>query len=144
MYRNKTDDQLSWHQAHPGRSTALILDCGIDRGSSIIDVGGGTSRLVDNLVLLGFSDVSVLDVSPTAPSRSEERLGEAAGSVSWIEGDVTRVRLGRTYALWHDRAVFHFLTDEADRHAYRAALLRGLEPGGHLLLATFAVGGPSQ
>lgn len=144
VYRDKTDTQLSWHQADPGPSIALIVDSGIDRGSAIIDVGGGTSRLAETLVLRGFSDVSVLDISPTALSRSARRLGDAAGSVAFIEGDVTRKDLGRTYALWHDRAVFHFLTDETDRLAYRAALLRGLEPGGHLLLATFAVGGPSQ
>ncbi|HSG07177.1 MAG TPA: class I SAM-dependent methyltransferase [Longimicrobiales bacterium] len=144
VYTTKTSDEMSWFQARPERSLDLIRNTGVGRDAGVIDVGGGDSRLVDVLVDEGYVDLTVLDVSAAALARARERLGAAAAAVTWITGDVTRFEPRRTWDVWHDRAVFHFLTDPHDRAAYRNALLRALAPGGHVVLATFAPDGPAR
>jgi hypothetical protein len=114
---------------------------GVAPGTAGIDVGGGASVLVDRLVAAGFSDLSVLDVSGVALDAARQRLG-APASVVWIHEDILKWRLSRRYGFWHDRAVFHFLTDEGDRAAYLEVLRAGLEPGGAIVMATFAEDGP--
>ncbi len=144
VYRDRDPEQVSWYQAHPETSLALIQASGVDASAPIIDIGGGASRLVDQLLQTGYTDVSVLDISATALSHAQQRLGEDSRRVAWIESDITRFEPQRRYALWHDRAVFHFLTQAADRAHYVAALHQALPPGGQLILASFAIDGPAQ
>ncbi len=144
VYRDRDPEQVSWYQAHPETSLALIQASGIDASAPIIDIGGGASRLIDQLLQTGYTDVSVLDISATALGYAQQRLGEEARRVAWLESDITRFEPQRHYALWHDRAVFHFLTQAADRARYVAALQQALPPGGQLILASFAIGGPAQ
>ncbi|MEZ5229055.1 MAG: methyltransferase domain-containing protein [Acidimicrobiales bacterium] len=110
----------------------------------VIDIGGGDSRMVDELTEAGYSDLTVLDVSDSALTRARSRLGSAGRSVSWVRADVTRWEPARTWALWHDRAVFHFLAEEEDRRAYVDIARWAVAPGGHLVVATFALDGPDQ
>lgn len=144
VYTTKTSDEVSWFQARPERSLALIRATGVARDAGIIDVGGGDSRLVDVLVEEGYTDLTVLDLSAAALARARERLGSVAEAVAWIASDITGFAPRRTWDVWHDRAVFHFLTDPDDRIAYRDVLLRALAPGGHVVLATFAPDGPAR
>jgi SAM-dependent methyltransferase len=140
VYRSKGDAEVSWTQPEPGTSLALIKE--VCRSGCIIDVGGGTSVLVDRLVDEGYS-VAVLDISDAALARAARRLGERASAVRWIAADVTaRPELGG-FDVWHDRAVFHFLTTPADRAAYVELLVRTLPAGGHAVIATFALDGPA-
>lgn len=133
---------VSWYQPIPEKSLQLISSTGIRHTDSILDVGGGASTLVDHLLGEGYVDVSVLDISRRALARSRARLGGSAGKVDWIESDVTDFEPVRRYDLLHDRAVFHFLTDTADRDTYIAVICRALQPKGHLVLATFGPQGP--
>lgn len=144
VYAQKQPTDVSWFQPHPEYSLRLIAAAGIDKAQPLIDMGGGASRLVDNLIALGYGDISVLDISAAALQHSRDRLGADAAAVHWIEADATAFEPPRPYALWHDRAVFHFLTDPADRQAYRERLARGLQAGGHLIIATFALDGPER
>jgi ubiquinone/menaquinone biosynthesis C-methylase UbiE len=135
---------VSWYQARPALSMELIRTAQLAENQSLIDVGGGASVLVDWLVDSGFSDLTVLDISVTALAYARTRLGSKASQVSWVEADITRYKPTRSFELWHDRAVFHFLTRLVDRARYRHALRRGLLVGGHVILATFAKDGPPQ
>jgi SAM-dependent methyltransferase len=135
---------VSWYQRDPARSLEFIEAAGVSLADPILDVGGGASLLVDRLLERGFRDVTVLDVADGALERVRERLGEAAARVELLQADVTRFVPIRRYALWHDRAVFHFLVSPADRAAYLAALAAALRPRGHVVLATFALGGPQR
>ena len=144
VYRTRDPAAVSWFQPVPTPSLELIRATGAPPSTAIIDVGGGASSLADHLLAAGYSDVTVLDIAPTALLRTRERLGPAAGRVSWIEADITRFVPARQYGLWHDRAVFHFLTDPADRDRYLDALKAGLADGGHLILATFGPDGPTR
>jgi trans-aconitate methyltransferase len=110
----------------------------------VIDIGGGASRLVDSLVEMNFRDITVLDLSESALASAKARLGRRADHVEWIVADVTSWEPQRIYDLWHDRAAFHFLTDERDRAAYIARLTKSLKPGGHAIIATFAPDGPER
>jgi rhodanese-related sulfurtransferase len=142
VYGEHADSELSWFQPDPALSLRLIQDASPDRGARVIDVGGGTSVLVDRLLDDGFSDVAVLDVSPTAIERARSRLGDRAATVRWMVGDATTTdEVGRV-DVWHDRAAFHFLTDPADRARYLSLARRSVAPGGWLILATFAPGAP--
>ena len=125
-------------------SVELIRASGIDLDEPIIDVGGGASVLVDHLLDAGFTDLTVLDLSGNALRRSQERLGLRASLVTWHETDITTFTPEATYALWHDRAVFHFLTEVADRQAYVAALRRSLKVGGAVIIAAFCLEGPTK
>jgi ubiquinone/menaquinone biosynthesis C-methylase UbiE len=144
VYANKSPTEVSWYQARLTVSLELIKLAGITRYSRILDVGGGASTLVDDLLQEGFQDITVLDIAAAALERAQERLGERAKRVNWIAGDVTQAELPPLYDLWHDRAVFHFLTSSSDRRAYLAAIERALAPGGHLIIATFALTGPPR
>lgn len=144
VYREKDPTEVSWYQPVPEKSLQLIRSTGVRRDDAILDAGGGASILVDHLLDEGYSDLSVLDISGHALQRSRARLGELAGNVSWIEADVTEFEPLRPYALWHDRAVFHFLTDLHDRDKYIAVICRALQPGGYFVLATFGPQGPER
>lgn len=145
IYETKDARAVSWYQEHAVISTRLIRDTGVDQRAQIIDVGGGASTLVDDLLDAGFSGVSVLDISGAALLRSRERLGPRAVRVRWIEADITSADLpAGTYDVWHDRAVFHFLTDDADRRAYVRQVERSVSAGGHVIVASFGPGGPTK
>lgn len=145
IYRTKDVHEVSWFQAESRRSMELISRVCPDPSGAIIDVGAGASVLVDNLLTAGYGDVSVLDVSERALKISRDRLGADSTRVRWIRGDVLSVRLAEgAYAVWHDRAVFHFLTDAADRQAYVEQVRRLVRHGGHVLVATFAEDGPEH
>lgn len=144
VYQARQHDEVSWYQAHPATSLRFIEASGLPRDAPIVDVGGGASRLVDCLLERGFNDLTVIDVAPSALQQARARLGERADGVDWIEADVTAFSPSRRYHLWHDRAVFHFLVTDEARAAYLAALRAGLAPGGTLVLAAFATGGPRR
>lgn len=144
VYGEKRPTEVSWYQPVPEKSLQLIRSSGVARSEPILDVGGGASTLIDHLLDEGYTDVSVLDISGRALERSRARLGEPAAQVEWIESDVTEFESSRKYALWHDRAVFHFLTESADRDKYIEVSYRALQPRGHLVLATFGPAGPER
>ena len=145
VYTTKAATGVSWFQEHARQSVQLIHQTGVARDAGIIDVGGGASTLVDDLLRDGYSNLAVLDLSESALSAAKERLGTPASDVAWLVGDITRVELPRhAYAVWHDRAVFHFLTTREERAAYVRAVLRAVKPGGHVIVATFAEDGPEK
>jgi SAM-dependent methyltransferase len=145
IYQSKDWATLSWHERTPGRSLELIMESVRSPDGRIIDVGGGDSQLVDALLDRGHTEITVLDLSSEALAHSQQRLGARASAVIWLEGDVTQVSLpSGHYDLWHDRAVFHFLTSESDRVRYIDAAARALEPGGTVVIGTFALDGPTR
>lgn len=144
VYRNKSPLEVSWYQAEPALSLGLIEATGCTRDAGIIDVGGGASVLVDRLLAAGYSRLAVLDIAGSALAHARDRLGARAAEVEWHEADATEFAAPHVFDIWHDRAVFHFLTDAEERRRYREVLLRTLRPGGHLILAAFAVGGPDH
>ena len=141
IWRESDPTRLSWFQPRPETSLAHIRRAGLPSGAQVLDVGGGASTLVDHLLDLGYRP-GVLDVSEEALARSRARLGPRAAQVEWFHADVTRWVPPHQWDLWHDRAALHFLTDEADRRAYRATLLRALRPGGQAVIAEFGPEGP--
>jgi SAM-dependent methyltransferase len=144
LYQSKGEHDVSWFQDTPTPSLELLDEIGVTPAASVIDIGGGASRLVDRLIERGFRDVTVLDLSEAALAAAKDRLGDRASRVTWIVADVTQWEPMTAYDVWHDRAAFHFLTEEADRAAYLARLRRGLEIGGHAIIATFALDGPAR
>lgn len=144
VYGDKSPLEVSWYQKEPVLSLQLIHDSRLPLDAPIIDVGGGASLLVDCLCSEGYSHVGVLDISGKALAHAQERLGDKAKAIEWYEEDVTLFRPVHRFALWHDRAVFHFLTDAADRRKYADTLKHALLPGGHVIIAAFAIGGPTQ
>ena len=145
VYRTKAADQVSWYRAHLERSLAFIEAAAPDPAAAIIDVGGGESTLVDDLVRRGHRDVTVLDVAPSAIAAAKARLGAAAEHVHWLVADITTVELPlQRYDLWHDRAVFHFLIHPEDRAAYVRQALRAVRRGGYVVVATFGPQGPEK
>ena len=144
VYSEKDPTEVSWYQPVPEKSLQLIRSTGVAHDAAILDAGGGASMLVDHLLDAGYTDLTVLDISGHALDRSRARLGELAGKVEWIESDVTEFDPDRRYALWHDRAVFHFLTDDDDRDKYFAVMRHALQPGGYFVLATFGPQGPKR
>lgn len=145
VYSTKAPDGVSWYQPHADMSMRLIHDSGLGKDAAIVDVGGGASTLVDDLLDDGYSNITVLDLSGAALETSRQRLGTRANSVRWMEADITRAEFEpHSLDLWHDRAVFHFLTSEVDRAAYVRQVLRALKPGGHVIMATFGANGPTQ
>lgn len=145
VYTTKSTRSVSWFQEHASLSLQLITSVAPHKDAAIIDVGGGASTLVDDLMNAGYSDLSVLDISEAALVVAEQRLGDASTSVKWIEGDITRLKLpAHRYAIWHDRAVFHFLTDAKDRERYVVQLAHALKPDGQLIISTFSENGPQQ
>jgi 2-polyprenyl-3-methyl-5-hydroxy-6-metoxy-1,4-benzoquinol methylase len=145
VYTTKPAESVSWFQQHASTSLELIAHTGVTPRGHIIDVGGGASTLIDDLIAKGFCNVSVLDLSEVALETAQSRLGRKAAKVNWIVGDITAIRLPQScYDIWHDRAVFHFLINAEDRAAYKAILEHSLKPDGHLIMATFAEDGPTQ
>jgi trans-aconitate methyltransferase len=144
VYGSKAAEAVSWYQRRPELSLELIAASGVDRDAGVIDVGGGASTLVDCLLDEGYASLAVLDWSGKALAQARRRLGDRAAAVQWLEADVTDFVPPRRYGLCHDRAVFHFLTDAADRSRYVSCLKRALEPDGHIVIATFAPDGPMK
>jgi len=144
VYTNKSPLEVSWYQREPHLSLELIAATGLPKDVPMIDVGGGASVLVDRLLAAGYSQLSVLDISGRALAHARARLGANAARVEWLEADITVFVPPHPYHLWHDRAVFHFLTVAEDRRRYVDNLRRALVPGGHLIIAAFAIGGPLQ
>lgn len=142
VYQEKSASAVSWYQAEPEPSLRALDRFGAQPSSPFIDIGGGASNLVDALLLRGWKDITILDIAAPALAAAKERLGPQARKVHWEVADITRWRPSRRYAIWHDRAVFHFLVNPEERAAYRRALLDGLAPGGLLIMATFALDGP--
>lgn len=144
VYSNKASDEVSWFQPHAASSLRLIESVA-DKDAVLIDVGGGASTLVDDLLDSGYRHVTVLDLAESALATSCKRLGERAQAVQWIAADITRAELpAAQYDVWHDRAVFHFLTDPADRARYVGQVLKSVKPGGHVIVAAFGPDGPLQ
>ncbi len=144
IYQDTSALDVSWYQQMPALSLKLIRNTQIGSDAPIIDVGGGASVLVDCLHKEGFSKLAVLDISTNALASAKQRLGDAAKFMEWFEADITAFTAPHPFSLWHDRAVFHFLTDPADRQRYVTAMKNALPPGGHVIIAAFAIGGPKK
>lgn len=145
VYQTKAPDRVSWYRPTASHSMALLRQAGLGSSSVVIDVGGGTSTLVDELLDEPAGGVTVLDLSEAALALCQRRLGERARQVDWRVGDITQMALpAHAYDLWHDRAVFHFMTTPESRQAYLQALEHSLKPGGHVVMATFAEDGPDR
>ena len=144
IYGDKKPQEVSWYQEEPRLSLQLIRNTGLAHDAPIIDVGGGASVLVDYLCEEGYTNVSVLDISAKALAYCQARLGDNANRVEWYEEDVTKFKPPHQFSLWHDRAVFHFLTEQDQKKKYIEILNKSLKPGGYLILAAFAIGGPSR
>jgi SAM-dependent methyltransferase len=145
LYRQKKPGELSWYQPRLDVSLRMLTQAGLKPSSCLIDVGAGASTVVDDVMAVGVQGMMLLDISREALAVSQARLGQHAEKVEWIEADITQARLRQHYyALWHDRAVFHFLTSAEDRRHYLATMRDALKPGGHAILATFALQGPPR
>ncbi len=144
VYENKSPDNVSWFQQEPTTSLRMIHDTGVEHDAAIIDVGGGASVLVDRLLDAGYSNLSVLDISSSSLQHTKQRLAERADQVDWIAADITEFSPPQQYMVWHDRAVFHFLTKKPDREKYVAAVAHSVPVGGHVLISAFAIGGPEK
>jgi 2-polyprenyl-3-methyl-5-hydroxy-6-metoxy-1,4-benzoquinol methylase len=145
VYQTKSADAVSWFQEHASRSLDIIRSIGADKSAGIVDVGGGASTLVDDLLADGFRGITVLDLSQSALEVARGRLGAKGALASWMAGDICSVELPeQAFDIWHDRAVFHFLTEARDREAYVRQVMKSVKPGGHVIVATFAPNGPEQ
>lgn len=145
VYQNKPYESVSWFQEHAEISLRLIRSIGVEREASILDVGGGASTLVDDLLNDGFNNIFVLDLSLTALNKAKSRLDSRAGTVNWIDADViSTILMPAHYDIWHDRAVFHFLTTTEERLDYIKQVRHSVKLGGHIIIATFAEDGPTQ
>lgn len=144
VYLTRPATGVSWYQPEATPSLAALARFGVPNAASLIDIGGGASTLVDNLIDRGWSDLTILDIAGPALAIAGQRLGAAAQRVRWIEADITQWRPARTYDVWHDRAVFHFLTEAEARQRYRRALEAALAPNGLAIIATFAPDGPER
>jgi SAM-dependent methyltransferase len=144
VYETKGEQDVSWFEALPEVSLRMLESAGVNRGTCVLDVGGGDSHLVDHLAQRGLTCLAVLDVSAAALARAQARLGPAASIPIWLDTDVTGEWSLKPMDVWHDRAVFHFLTAAKDRDRYRAHLLSTLKPGGSAIVATFALDGPDK
>jgi SAM-dependent methyltransferase len=143
IYMQKAPDDVSWYRPHLETSIALIAKAAPETSASIIDVGGGESTLVDDLLARGYANISVLDISATAIDATKKRLGEVSRRVRWFVADIIQAELEPAgYDVWHDRAVFHFLTAPCDRAAYVQKAVRAVRPGGHVIVSTFGPEGP--
>jgi SAM-dependent methyltransferase len=144
VYTSRPSDEVSWFEREPATSLRLVEAAAASRSASVVDVGAGTSSLVDHLVDDGFTDVTLLDVSPTALDAVRVRLGGRARAVTFVVGDVLAWEPAARYDVWHDRAVFHFLTDPPDRARYVATAAAAVRPGGLLVIGAFAADGPTH
>lgn len=137
-------DDVSWYQPGPSRSLDMIRFAAPMQSAQIIDIGAGASRLADNLLVAGYSELTLLDVSDVALGRTRERIGNASDKIVWIVADVTQWKPTQTWDIWHDRAVFHFLIDKTAQDSYIAALKQATKPGSRVILSTFALTGPEK
>lgn len=144
VYKNKDLQEVSWYQEKPETSIALIQKANLDKSAAIIDVGGGNSRLVDYLLNLGYTNLSVLDISEAALKNAQKRLGEKAKQVNWILADVTDFKSDAKFDCWHDRATFHFLTNQEDIEKYRSLCNASIKPNGQLIVGAFSKKGPTK
>jgi len=145
IYTEKAPDAVSWYRPHLETSLALIEKARTGISASVIDVGGGESTLVDDLLARGYENITVLDISQTAMEANRKRLGKASEHVQWLVADITKVELEPSvYDVWHDRAVFHFLTAPDDRLAYVRQVTRAMKPGGNVIVSTFGPQGPTK
>lgn len=144
VYERKAAFEVSWYEPRPEKSLELIRATAVGTADPIIDVGSGASVLVDELVAAAYSDLTILDISASVLERVRDRLGSGASSVTLLHRDVTAFRPEKPYALWHDRAVFHFLIEQEERQRYLDALRQGIRPGGHVIMATFGPTGPER
>lgn len=145
VYTTKLATEVSWFQNHADRSLKLIRHAATPAAAAIIDIGGGASILVDDLLATGYEDITVLDLAAAALATAQDRLGVAASKVNWMEANVLEADFPEsTYDVWHDRAVFHFLTHEEERQRYVHKVLKAVKPGGWVIIATFAEDGPTQ
>jgi SAM-dependent methyltransferase len=144
VYQTKSEREVSWFQESPAISLDLIRATGVSTKASIIDIGGGASRLVDALIGEGYASITVLDLSAKALATSQSRLGACSNCVDWIVADVTAWKTVQVYDVWHDRAAFHFLTDPKDRSAYAESVQKAVPAGGHVIIGTFALDGPER
>jgi len=144
IYKDKSPAELGWYQKQPVISLELIRKFAKDQSDYIIDVGGGASNLCDYLLDEGFKNITVLDLSSHAITCSQQRLGNKSALINWRIADVTQFVPDCTYDIWHDRAVFHFLTDKNDREQYRRVMEAATTPGSHVIVAAFTTGGPAK
>ena len=144
IFAEKEPQDLTWYQETPTVTLRMLESAGATPASSLIDVGGGAARLVEHLVSRGYENLTVLDISSVALDRSRKQLGPSAKTVQWIAADVLEAELPQRYDIWHDRAVFHFLTDPDERRRYANKLYDALASGGHAIITTFAEDGPEK
>lgn len=145
VYSTKTADSVSWFQEHAETALNFIKKLNLEKSASIIDVGGGASTLTDDLLINGYSNLSVLDLSGAALETAKKRIGSTSANAQWLEADVTEIQLAKhQFDVWHDRAVFHFLTTPEERKAYIKNVLHSVKPNGHIIISTFAEYGPTQ
>jgi ubiquinone/menaquinone biosynthesis C-methylase UbiE len=144
IYSSKPINEFSWYQEVPTTSLSFLEEFKVPKDAKIIDVGGGDSLLVDHLLALGYTDITVLDISAHAIARAKERLGDKAANVKWIVANAATFNPTEQYDFWHDRAVFHFLTEESDIEHYIQAIHRGLKKAGVLVVGTFSEKGPKK
>jgi 2-polyprenyl-3-methyl-5-hydroxy-6-metoxy-1,4-benzoquinol methylase len=145
IYTTKAPESVSWYSPHLEISLALVGRATGSLSASIVDIGGGESTLVDDLLVRGYKSLTVLDISQTAIDVTKKRLGSAAEQVRWLVGDIVEVELdSRVYDVWHDRAVFHFLRKPEQRIAYVRQVTRAVKPGGHVIVSTFGPEGPTR
>lgn len=145
VYTMKKSNEVSWFQEHAHRSLKLIQDANLPKTSAIIDVGGGASTLIDDLLDRGYENLTVLDLSHAALATAKSRIGARAAQVQWMEANILEANLtAQMYDVWHDRAVFHFLTTEEERSAYVETVCKAVKPGGLVIIATFAEDGPTK
>lgn len=144
IYTRKGPEDVSWFQEKPVVSLSLIEGAGIEKDASIIDIGGGDSLLVDYLLNLGYTNITVLDISGKALSKAKKRLGDHAKLVKWIEADASHFTPDQKYDLWHDRAAFHFLTNDNDVQNYIRTAVDSIKPDGNLIIGTFSENGPTK
>ena len=144
IYSGKQSSELSWHQAIPKVSLDFLKELEIPKSASIIDVGGGESHFVDLLLKMGYTDITILDISETAIDHLKKRLGESAEMVKWINSDITKLSLDKKFDFWHDRATFHFLTSEVEADQYLSVAEKHISENGKMLIGTFSTSGPEK
>lgn len=144
VFETKSDDQKSWFEDYPHRSMKFITDAGLTKDAAIIDVGGGDSKLVDALLDEGYTNITVLDISAKAIENAKKRLGKLSKSVRWIVSDVFNIDISNGYDCWHDRAVFHFVTETEKVNKYIQIMANSVKPTGTLIIGTFAKNGPEK
>ena len=144
VYQKQAPTEVGWYQAYPETSLKLINNTAVGHNSRIIDVGGGTSKLSEHLLDQGYKELTVLDISNNSIKKARLQLGEKSSRIDWIEGDVTRYGFKEHYDVWHDRAVFHFLTKIEDRKGYVNSLDQALKLNGHLIIAAFSLEAPPK